>query len=82
MDSTFEQQIRERAYLLWLRESGGRGRVDHHWFQAVRDTLAGVGSQTARTTGSTSSLNAPYAGAERAWSRTRVAERMWQSERA
>ena len=37
---SFEQQVRERTYHLWLREGGVRGQVDHHWFQAVRDTLA------------------------------------------
>ena len=74
MDSVFEQQVRDRAYLLWLRDSGGRGRVDHYWFQAVRDTFAGAGSRIAGTRGSTSRFNTPCAGAERAWSRTRVAE--------
>ncbi len=40
MDSIFEQQVRERAYELWLRDGGIHGRADHHWFQAVRDILA------------------------------------------
>jgi hypothetical protein len=40
MDNSFEQKIRQRAYILWLRDANGRGRVDHHWFQAVRDILA------------------------------------------
>ncbi len=75
MDSTFEQQVRERAYVLWHRDGGGRGRVGHHWFQAVRDTLAGGGAQIVGGASSPSSLNALCAGAERTWSRTRVAER-------
>lgn len=40
LDRTLEQQIGERAYLLWEREGGRRGHIGHHWFQAVRDTLA------------------------------------------
>lgn len=42
MDSTFEQQVRERAYELWLHDRCIHGRADHHWFQAVRDILAGM----------------------------------------
>ena len=48
MDSTFEGRIRKRAYDLWLREGGVRGHVDHHWFQAVRDTLAAPDEVSAR----------------------------------
>ena len=40
MDNSFEQKIRQRAYILWLRDANGCGRVDYHWFQAVRDILA------------------------------------------
>ena len=30
MDNSFEQKIRQRAYILWLRDANGRGRVDYH----------------------------------------------------
>jgi hypothetical protein len=58
MDRSFEQQVRERAYHLWLRDGGIRGQVDHHWFQAVRDTLAATASVRDRE------ANPPWAGAE------------------
>ncbi len=46
MDTTFELRVRDRAHHLWLRD-GGRGHVDRHWFQAVRDTLAATLDQPA-----------------------------------
>jgi NADH:ubiquinone oxidoreductase subunit D len=55
---SFEQQVRERAYHLWLREGGVRDQVAHHWFQAVRDTLAATASAPDE------GANAPWAGAE------------------
>lgn len=31
-----EQQIRERAYAIWLAAGGGNGMADAHWFDAER----------------------------------------------
>ncbi len=42
MDCAFEQQVRDRAYFLWLDDGGAHGRADHYWFQAVRDIHAEI----------------------------------------
>jgi hypothetical protein len=75
MTRTFEQQVRERAYRLWLREDGMRGHVNRHWFQAVRDTLAEAGRID-------NEVNASRPGAERPWRRTRVLDRRPLAEQA
>ncbi len=40
MSSTPEQQIRERAYHLWLLDGCPHERADEHWFSAERQVLA------------------------------------------
>jgi hypothetical protein len=47
MDSTVEGRVRTRAYDKWLRDRVIRGHFDHHWFQAVRDTLAALDATAA-----------------------------------
>ena len=39
MDVRFQDQVRERAYQLWLQEGRVHGRAEQHWFQAERDLL-------------------------------------------
>ncbi len=74
MDSTFEQQVRQRAYFLWLRDAGGRGQIDYHWFQAVRDTLAEADGRITGRAGGSPRPSEPYADGGRVWTHTRVAE--------
>ncbi len=40
MSPTLEQQIRQRAYHLWLLDGCPHERADEHWFSAERQVLA------------------------------------------
>jgi hypothetical protein len=40
MTTPLEQQIRERAYHLWLLDGCPHKRADEHWFSAERQVLA------------------------------------------
>jgi len=40
MQLNLEQQIRERAYHLWLARGRREGEADQHWLAAEREVLA------------------------------------------
>jgi Protein of unknown function (DUF2934) len=40
MDHTLEDNIRKRAYELWIAEGCVHGRGDHYWLAAERELLA------------------------------------------
>ncbi len=40
MDAGFEQQVRQRAYELWLRDGMAHGRDSDHWYAAEGEVLA------------------------------------------
>lgn len=40
MPQELEDQIRERAYQLWIADGCREGEADHHWLAAERELLA------------------------------------------
>jgi len=40
MDANMEQQVRVRAYELWLRDGKAHGRDSDHWYAAECEVLA------------------------------------------
>ena len=43
MNKKLEEQIRERAYQLWMRHGSIHGRADDYWYQAEREVLGESG---------------------------------------
>ncbi len=62
MNASFQDQVRERAYQLWLQEGQVHGRAEQHWLQAEHDlqSLAQPATVTSKSKGrSTSKSPAP-----------------------
>jgi hypothetical protein len=46
MDTTVEDQIRQRAYEIWDREGRPDGKQEEHWTQACQEIAAATGVKT------------------------------------
>jgi len=49
MEQSLEQQIRDRAYALWLEHGCTDGNAEQHWLAAERQVLATMTAQASAT---------------------------------